>query len=106
MVVRAQFAGHDRGPLRGVLDARPELELGVDRRGPFVRDRQRSGREPDRLARADRPARPAVRVRHRGTDAVAVEDGRDDPAVQDVGRPRHVLGTRAERRQRFIGIVL
>src|SRR4029453_13532038 len=61
-------------------------------------------REPHRLAVADRAGGGSVAVRDRRADAVAIQDRRDDPAVEDVGGTGDVLRSGTERGECAPGI--
>jgi len=76
----------------------------IKRNRAEVLNLQGCGRTPNLGCRANRPVLPAVGVGYSSTEAVTIDDGCDDSAVQDLLRSCGVKSLRDEGREGFIAV--
>ena len=93
------------GLLRPCLDdSGPQGYRPIKRNRAEVVNLQRCGCTPNLGRRANRPVLPAVGVGYGSAEAVAIDDGCDDSAVQDMLWPCGVKSLRDEGREGFIAV--
>jgi hypothetical protein len=101
---RRKGAGHDRSPITWFEDPTLKRHRLGEWRGAQILHRHPGGGVPDLWFGADLASLPAVAVGDGGADAVAVEQRRDDAAVEEVTRPCRVLGSRRPRGDRRVPV--